>query len=408
MEINLRLDGEGRTKGDDDVVAQEKGLDYRCKSTMTSLVPSFDIDDLCFDCEIADCGLMPRTFWMSPSSKPRFSLEQMALDVFHHHVPAGYKYDPATSGAEWWIQLRPSPPGLGRYAMHDSASNTNKEEDMSKAGGISFHWDKDEDLRILAGGDLHVHPHISTVTYLTSIGAPTMVFHRRIHNVTGQWIEHCCDDNDDEAYISWPNQGKHLSFDGRYLHAAPVDLMRPGAFQNQIQVPAKQTTPQQQKVLIRRHRRCTFLVNVWLNYHPYNVEPFPETMIDKMSKCSSGTHLFPVAEKEPMSSVTLEIKEKEDATQTFTWPMGGCGSTETITAKIPIRKVRDEANNGGNIQLKWSSGGVVLSKGAQAEAGSKESDRNKRQLEDDCKAIGVDKAKKTCSKPDDDEAKLIP
>ena len=35
------------------------------------------------------------------------------------------------------------------------------------------------------------------------------------------------DDEQDqvEGFISWPKKGKHLSFDGRYLHAAPHDFM---------------------------------------------------------------------------------------------------------------------------------------------------------------------------------------
>jgi len=34
----------------------------------------------------------------------------------------------------------------------------------------------------------------------------------------------------------------------------------------------------------RRHRRVTFLVNILLNYKPFNVHVFPQNMIDKMSK----------------------------------------------------------------------------------------------------------------------------
>ena len=53
--------------------------------------------------------------------------------------------------------------------------NTSKddEEEMEK-NGIHFHWDKDEDLRLLMGGNMYIHPHISTVTYLTNIGPPTV------------------------------------------------------------------------------------------------------------------------------------------------------------------------------------------------------------------------------------------
>jgi hypothetical protein len=42
----------------------------------------------------------------------------------------------------------------------------------------------------------------------------------------------------------------------------------------------------EEKRQARRGRRITFLVNIWLNYKPLNVEPFPETMLEMMSGSS--------------------------------------------------------------------------------------------------------------------------
>ena len=88
-------------------------LDYSSKTIQTNLSNITSIqqqedamNDLLFDCEIADSGLLPRTFWISAdNTKPRCYLEKLALEVFHHHVPNGYVYDKSTSGAEWWVQL---------------------------------------------------------------------------------------------------------------------------------------------------------------------------------------------------------------------------------------------------------------------------------------------------------------
>jgi hypothetical protein len=44
-------------------------------------------------------------------------------------------------------------------------------------GSLGFHWDKDEELRIECG--VFVFPHISTVTYLTGTGAPTVIMPTR-------------------------------------------------------------------------------------------------------------------------------------------------------------------------------------------------------------------------------------
>lgn len=61
--------------------------------------------------------------------------------------------DCVESGAEWWVQRR-------QEGHH---------EDL----GMPFHWDKDEKLLDQEG--VVVCPVISTVTYLTDDGAPTVV-----------------------------------------------------------------------------------------------------------------------------------------------------------------------------------------------------------------------------------------
>jgi len=94
----------------------------------------------------------------------------------------------------------------------------------------------------------------------------------RLHPLTGKSIDPeqeisddlgDDDDNDGraavEAFVSWPAQGKHLSFDGRYLHAAPSDLMEDGAFQRQCALPFSEDNDdirgEKRKRDIRRHRR---------------------------------------------------------------------------------------------------------------------------------------------------------
>lgn len=59
----------------------------------------------------------------------------------------------AESGAEWWVQRR-------REGHH---------EDL----GMPFHWDKDEHMLDQEG--VVICPVVSTVTYLTDDGAPTVV-----------------------------------------------------------------------------------------------------------------------------------------------------------------------------------------------------------------------------------------
>jgi hypothetical protein len=423
IEVKFRLDAEGRTAllSSPDGGTATGVIDYTTRVIATHFVVEPEKgddktttlhlhDELLLDCEIADCGLMPRTFWVpataaadGDSFQPRCTLEQMARDIFRHHTAncsANQHFDPSTSGAEWWVQLRPSPETTGRYSMLQGAMDNDEEE----RNGISFHWDKDEDLRLLSGGNIYVHPHLSTVTYLTSMGAPTFVAEGcRIHNLTGEWIppsplEPQHDDNKNTAgitpattteaaaFISWPAAGKHLCFDGRYLHAAPFDLQEPGAFANQCQVPKESAD---NKVERRRYRRYTFLVNIWLNHRPFNVNPFPDPMIDKLSGYYDSDTISKTSRrrmrlsfsdwktdvnKDDSTRVTwMSVSSDknihvegligqfgdDDATsldassQQFTWPIGECDLGEVIQAWIPLELVRSKANKGENLRIQW-------------------------------------------------------
>ncbi|KAL7518558.1 hypothetical protein ACHAWX_003372 [Stephanocyclus meneghinianus] len=326
---------------------------------------------------------MPRTFWIpAQGMEPRCFLEKIALQIFHHHVPPisnNFYYDPSTSGAEWWVQLRPSPPGTGRYSMLFPDKNP---DDMTKSG-MSFHWDKDEDLRLLCGGSLHIHPHLSSVTYFTDLGAPTMVLSKRVEGMTGEIIVEKVEE-DTTGFVSWPKRGKHLSFDGRCLHAAPSDLMEDGLFEKQCQfeMSGKITSEKEKKIMERRHRRTTFLVNLWLNYKPFNVHPFPETMIGSMSKADlfgdfdlfgrsegdnvdtndaqSSTHTKVCMTNSGATKIGGESKKSTQVVE-MTWPMNSCNDNDHIKVPIPMEVIRERASDGSNVILSWEANMIQLS-----------------------------------------------
>lgn len=431
VELQLKLDPEGRTIADDNdsdqTQTQQPQMDYTSKTVLTSLADDFNssdsdkssrhetekrtkfMDDILLDCEIADCALLPRTFWMPATGmEPRCILEQSALEVFRHHVNGngngnGVVFDPKTSGCEWWVQIRPSPPA-GRYSLlsnsKDKGKGDEKDKDKSddkeksdevdlEADGICFHWDKDEDLRLAMGGNMYIHPHISTVTYLSNSGAPTMALNYRVNTFTGQYMSPSTkaststsgkEESSVDAYLSWPKKGKHLSFDGRFLHAAPSNLMEDGAFEQQIKVSddIDISDTAERKKQTRRQRRVTFLVNIWLNYKPFNVEIFPESMMDKMTKTSKDLpHILfknecnangdSDSDRDGASAehtqCAAKVKhydissEQNKHFKQFKWSMGGCGSNESIAMYVPLEEIRNEMKDGGNIQIHWPDGG---------------------------------------------------
>uniref|UniRef100_A0A7S2V8V5 Uncharacterized protein n=2 Tax=Entomoneis paludosa TaxID=265537 RepID=A0A7S2V8V5_9STRA len=182
-----------------------------------------------------------------------------------------------------------------------------------------------------------------------------------------------CGEGPAAAFLSWPASLKHLSFDGRYLHAAPPSLdVRTKRETTNADAPIDAKVARQKE---RRKRRATFLVNVWLYFHPMNVDLFPESMLDKMSghsasaASSSGQEQVGLSFVHEIPDSASEIKVDPEApsqtTQNHLWPMGDCGSGETIAIQLPVKEtLQKEADFGGNIRVLWkdSSSGLKLEK----------------------------------------------
>ena len=203
------------------VAGAETSLDYRFRCGMLRLSES-DTPALCSDCTMAFA--LNSSNWLAATAEPRCALERLARAIFERHT-AGVEFNPETSGAEWWAQVR---------------------RGGDKHESIEFHWDVDEHYCDLpGGGGVHVHPHLSTVTYLTPVGAPTLVLDTAAPASASAGAVKAIYGPITSGAISFPRLGKTIVFDGAKLHGAvPPSGGGRGA-------PAGQ-------------RRVTFLVNVWL------------------------------------------------------------------------------------------------------------------------------------------------
>ena len=138
----------------------------------------------------ANSGLMHGkrpTFWYDLSAhRPRNLIEAAVLRL-RTLIPATMLGNSTVRGAEWWVQVR------------------------SKEEGITFHYDKDEGLASIKG--IMKHPAVSTVTYLSDIGAPTLIFEMITIDGNQEVPE-----IPDAGFLSYPRKNRHIMFSGDLQH----------------------------------------------------------------------------------------------------------------------------------------------------------------------------------------------
>ena len=164
----------------------------------------------------------------------------------------------AKSGVEWWVQVRgPNTP---------------------KGTSLGFHWD--ENYGENQGMDLERRkitrrnklPWLSTVSYMSDLGAPTVAVPISPFDVEQSLPKSKGLENDDnelivsEGYVSFPKLGKHMAFNGHYLHGVPAELVDEEGNPLSTFDGADARGRSQDKPYLR----VTFLVNIWINTGPPN------------------------------------------------------------------------------------------------------------------------------------------
>ncbi|EDQ91553.1 uncharacterized protein MONBRDRAFT_31538 [Monosiga brevicollis MX1] len=170
----------------------------------------------------------------------------------------------------WWYPLTSKSTHAPRFAAEAAVHILKWYQVREKTDNIGFHYDKDE---ATASEEMRlVLPAISTVSYLTNIGAPTLIFNQT-----------SIDGNDDEPRVPvrgalvYPERNKHIFFQGNLMHGVAGTLGAEHAANVAAQLQDQSTT------------RVTFLVNWWA-YRPAPpncIEP-PASVVNKLVESSGG------------------------------------------------------------------------------------------------------------------------
>lgn len=352
-------------------------------SSYTSALAS--LDEACHASLLEDCAMVFSartksdaaaysagcTYFAPAAMKPRCAIEALALRVFHEHtkdLPKGC-FLPEQSGAEWWtLVLNADPP-------KDSQDDTDDNEDHDEVG---MHFDADYGLEDQAPG-LLLHPRIATITYLSNIGAPTLVLDRKspppnaVEELGGEIRR---------GWLSAPRMGKHVAFDGRLLHGAPATFF-PGVDPSSAEErPHKKqklehggesavTVPTAAAITLsnepQQSQRVTFLVNVWLNHCPMDAELLDDDIIDQLKTAPDTVWGLSIDKPDDLAKKSLGVCTRDPAGEEETVI---CGRIVTLFYNEKMGRQHDVSHSTSceriSLELEFTAGSLRLEVGGPA------------------------------------------
>ena len=259
------------------------------------------------------------TFFVPAKMTPRCALEGLALDIFKAHTKGlkeGVHYDPDRSGAEWWtlvlevsdkegadkegaVAASPknpiSPPPVAAAAAAAAAvaaatsttaggksaaakkgkgnDESDDEDDDDEDDEVGMHFDADYGLEAQLPNYM-LHPRVATITYLSDIGVPTLILDK-VSPPPSDVSKSSLAGDISTGWLSHPDFGKHIAFDGRMLHGAPGTFFPAVEEEREEKSPIKKMKLNDGTPALGQPapgRRVTFLVNIWLNHCPIDAD----------------------------------------------------------------------------------------------------------------------------------------
>ena len=246
-----------------------------------------------------------------------------------------------------------------------------------------MHYDADYGLEQQLPNYL-LHPRAATVTYLSDVGVPTLVLEKRSpppSDVEKKTLEGAIS----KGWLSCPILGKHIAFDGRFLHGAPGaffpgfgigtsgvndshDASDDGDGEEQTKkrrklnngndnTSAVDTTPNP-----LANKRITFMVNVWINHCPIDAEPIDDELCSQMETLFWEDYESDTKTNKPKGMLKKGDDEEYQSQPPFRWNLetvkveqnqnqqgknekGGSGAPSSSSSSLPLVNLASVATN---------------------------------------------------------------
>lgn len=237
----------------------------------------------------------------------------------------------------------------------DAETNIGDEngDDEEEEDDIGIHFDADYGLEDAL--PCLIHPHISTITYLSDIGVPTLILNKHSPPPEDEGKVSLAG-TIEQGYLSYPKIGKHIAFDGRMLHGASAAFF-PSS-------PASSSAGKNSD-----GKRITFLVNIWLNHSPLDAEVLPEEIVKQMKPVGEDYYKLGGL-KSPDTLDSMDLKAQvpgEGATEFVAEAVQTVVCNREVTFVLNLDDVKkantdiqEKAGTGGTVELKFENESLAL------------------------------------------------
>lgn len=289
------------------------------------------------ECQEGERYSSGQTFWLGAKDSPTCALERIAAAIFSLHT-SHLQFDEENSGAEWWTQH------------------------IASIDDIGFHFDRDYGLE--EDGEL-CHPHLGTVTYLSTVGGATVILDMPGKDYPVDKAGHV-DCPLHRCIISRPAIGKHITFNGLMLHGAPADL-----YEEQVPSDSEGESSDEEEEDECEQPRVTLLVNIWLNHTPSQAVRLDGKVASAMS--NSVANVIPASIKFvkcPNDCVkTVSIAQK--ASHCSKWEVDIESDSCVVSVNLPMKDDLEEFFDGSShsVVLELSNGDSFVKSIGEAASG---------------------------------------
>ena len=193
---------------------------------------------------------------------------------------------------------------------------------------------------------VYIHPFISTVTYLSEVGAPTVVIGARV-TTEGELHDHELQtEREFDVFASYPVLGKHIAFNGRLLHGCPSSCALPRSpSTSKSASKLKKTTA----TVCVDDQRVSLLVNIWLNHKPLGVEPIAAAEEPAVPSPEQHSRRAAAAAAKLRSCNVWSLGDHTDAL-----------SAATVPQKVTTPLRAHNAGSDSSVQAEGGEGGIPV------------------------------------------------